>query len=73
MPRGTIKRIGTERGFGFITPDGYGPALFFHATAVVGTVFEQLRPGQRVEFDQSRDPWSGRQRAVNVRPTKRQT
>ena len=68
MPRGTIKRL-VELGFGLITPDDDGPDLAFHATAVVGTRFEKLHQGQRVEYDLGTDPRTPeRTRAVDVRP-----
>lgn len=71
MPTGTIKTIRDDRGFGFITPAaGQGNEdLFFHASAVEGTTFEELQEGQQVSYEQepdSRNP--NRQRAVRVRP-----
>ena len=69
MPRGTIKTMQYDRGFGFITPDEGGPDLFLHMTAVVGCAFAQLQREQRVEFDHGTDPRNPeRTRAVNVRP-----
>ena len=68
MAEGTIKTIRDDRGFGFITPSGGGRDIFFHASVVEGLPFEQLRQGQRVEYDEgtdSRDP--SRQRAERVR------
>lgn len=72
MPSGTIKTIRDDRGFGFITPEGgrrSGDDLFFHASAVEGTTFEELQVGQHVTYEQepdTRDP--SRQRATRVRP-----
>ena len=69
MAEGTIKTIRDERGFGFITPRDGGQDLFFHASVVEGGAFEQLREGQRVDYDagpDQRDP--GRMRATRVRP-----
>ncbi len=69
MAHGTIGRIQSDRGFGFIGPDEGGPDLFFHHTALVGPSIEELRQGQRVEYDQGTDPRNpSRTRAVNVRP-----
>ena len=68
MAHGTIGRIQADRGFGFIIPDEGRSDLFFHATAVVGKVFNELREGPRVEYDRGsnpRDPM--RTQAVNVR------
>ncbi|MBP9822407.1 MAG: cold shock domain-containing protein [Candidatus Pacebacteria bacterium] len=57
MSQGTIKRLVTDKGFGFITPDDKSelPAgkedLFFHATAVIGGArIESLQEGQRVSY-----------------------
>ena len=49
MPNGTIARLLIDKGFGFIR-DESGSEHFFHRSAVLGTVFELLREGQRVEF-----------------------
>lgn len=49
MPTGTIARLLTDKGFGFIR-DESGVEHFFHRSAVRGTLFEMLREGQRVEF-----------------------
>ncbi len=68
MAQGIIKRINTDRGFGFIAPDGASQDLFFHMSAVEGHSFEQLREQQRVEFEPGTDPRNpGRSRAEHVR------
>ena len=47
---GTIKRLVTEKGFGFIAaPDG--TEYFFHQSACTEIPFEQLRERQAVTFD----------------------
>ena len=67
--QGTIKRINADRGFGFIAQDSGEQDLFFHANVVEGRVFDQLREGQRVEFETGTDPRNeGRARADRVRP-----
>lgn len=67
--QGTIKRINDDRGFGFIAPDDGSQDLFFHASVVEGRAFDQLREGQRVEFETGTDPRNaGRARADRVRP-----
>jgi CspA family cold shock protein len=66
--RGTIKTRRNSLGFGFIAPDHGGPNRFFHASAVEGTTFAQLRVGQRVEFAEGEDArHPGQCRAVLVR------
>ncbi|MFA6039290.1 MAG: cold shock domain-containing protein [Candidatus Peribacteraceae bacterium] len=54
MPQGTIKKIITDKGFGFISaPNG---DLFFHHSAVQGVPFDQLREGQTVEYTEGSGP-----------------
>ena len=68
MTQGTIKTIQTDRGFGFIAPDSGAEDLFFHHSAVERPTFEELREGQRVEFEPGSDPRNpSRQRATQVR------
>jgi CspA family cold shock protein len=68
MAEGRIKWLHADRGFGFIAPDGGGRQVFFHASAVEGRSFEDLREGQRVEYEQGVDPRDpSRQRAERVR------
>ncbi len=49
MPSGTIVRLLSDKGFGFIADEG-GIEHFFHQSAVPDGVFPSLREGQRVEF-----------------------
>ena len=64
MPQGTIKRLVSDRGFGFIQPRE-GADLFFHSTELQGAAFTSLREGQEVEYEigKGRD---GRAQAVKV-------
>lgn len=55
MVQGTIKRL-TDRGFGFITPDGGDKDLFFHAKELQNVEFNELQEGARVEFEVSESP-----------------
>ena len=61
---GKIKKK-TEKGFGFITPDGSDKDVFFHGSAVVGATFEELQEGEAVTFD-TEDSEKG-PRATNVK------
>jgi cold shock protein len=70
MATGRIASV-RDQGFGFITRDDgpRGRDLFFHRSAVQGDGFDQLRIGQRVQFDEEPDPRDPtRQRAVQVAP-----
>ena len=64
MPQGTIKKLISEKGFGFI--EGERGELFFHHSAVEGTAFESLHEGQKVEFTEGRGPKGPRAESVTV-------
>ncbi|MCH8046363.1 MAG: cold shock domain-containing protein [Planctomycetes bacterium] len=49
MPSGKIKKLVTDRGFGFVESDN--GELFFHHSEVQGTTFEDLQEGQTIEFE----------------------
>jgi CspA family cold shock protein len=71
MAKGTIKNLVSDRGFGFILPEGASPTgkdLFFHRSDVQGTVpYDQLQVGQSVEYDLGQDERRGTPKATNVR------
>ena len=64
MPQGTIKKLISEKGFGFI--DGERGELFFHHSSVESTSFEDLREGQTVEYTEGRGPKGPRAENVSV-------
>ena len=49
MPSGKIKKLVTDRGFGFVESDN--GELFFHHSEVQGTTFEELQEGQTIEYE----------------------
>ena len=51
MSSGSIKKVVTDRGFGFIVPDDGRDEVFFHHSVVQGTTFEALSQEQTVEFE----------------------
>ena len=61
---GTIKRLVSDKGFGFVAASD-GTEYFFHNSAVTGTRFDQLREGQAVTFNTGQGPKGPR--AENVR------
>ena len=65
MPKGTIKRLVEDRGFGFIRI-GERKDLFFHSSDLQSVEFANLRQGQEVEFEIRQEP-DGRNKAVKVR------
>jgi CspA family cold shock protein len=62
MAEGTIKKLISDKGFGFI--QGEQGELFFHHSAVEGTSFETLHEGQRVTYTEGRGPKGPRADAV---------
>ena len=51
MSQGTIKKIVSDRGFGFTVPDDSRDEVFFYHSVVQGTALEALTEGQTVEFE----------------------
>ena len=48
MPQGQIRKLVSDRGFGFVVGDKAD--LFFHHSEVKSGSFDQLREGQIVEY-----------------------
>ena len=48
--KGVIKKL-TDRGYGFIDPEGDGKDLFFHSNALVDVTFDELKEGDAVTFE----------------------
>lgn len=65
MATGTIKRLHSAKGFGFIRPDVGPPDVFFHRSAVRTGSFEQLQEGEKVDYTD--EPGEKGPRAGNVR------
>jgi CspA family cold shock protein len=51
MPQGVVKWFNSEKGFGFIKPDGGGEDLFVHFSEIQGSGFRTLEENQRVSFE----------------------
>lgn len=64
MPEGTIKKLVTDRGFGFI--ESGGQDIFFHISSLEGATFESLMEGQSVSYEIGDGPKGPR--ATNVSP-----
>ena len=67
MPQGTVKMFRTDKGFGFIAPDGGGADVYVHVSELQKSGLSSLSMGQKVTFDIESDPVKGKTRAVNVR------
>jgi cold shock protein len=61
---GTIKRLVTDKGFGFVQAQD-GTEYFFHQSACTDTQFDDLREGQALTFETGRGPKGPR--AENIR------
>jgi cold shock protein len=63
--QGTIKRLVSDKGFGFILASD-GNEYFFHNSACANTQFADLREGQAVTFDRGQGPKGPRAENVKV-------
>jgi cold shock protein len=61
---GTVKRLVSAKGFGFIAADD-GNEYFFHQSACSNTPFDSLREGAAVTFEKGNGPKGPR--AENVK------
>ena len=61
---GTIKTL-TDKGFGFISAEGQEKEIFFHSSALVDVMYDELRQGDTVSFDTESSEKGPR--AVNVK------
>jgi cold shock protein len=68
---GTVKKVISERGFGFITADD-AKEYFFHRAGLDSSLdFDRLVGGEKVEFEIEQSPKGPR--AANVRAAKVET
>ena len=51
MAQGTVRWFNTQKGYGFIHPDGGGGDVFVHISAVERSGLSQLHEGQKVSFE----------------------
>jgi cold shock protein len=52
MARGTVKWFNSQKGYGFIAPQGGGKDVFVHISAVERAGLDTLREGQVVEYEE---------------------
>ena len=64
MAARTVKMFKEERGFGFITPDGGGDDVFFHATTLRES--DEIAEGASVKFETGIDEKSGKTKASSL-------
>jgi CspA family cold shock protein len=67
MTVGTVKFFNTTKGFGFIRPDSGGPDVFVHVSAVERAGLGTLVEGQKVSYEEQRDPKRGKTSAENLK------
>ncbi len=52
MPTGTVKWFNSQKGYGFIQPQGGGKDVFVHVSAVERAGLSSLNEGQVVEYEE---------------------
>ena len=62
---GTIKRLVSDKGFGFVAAAD-GNEYFFHQSAVAAGGFDQLQEGQAVTFNTGQGPKGPRAEDVRL-------
>ena len=66
MATGTVKFFNTQKGFGFIAPDGGSKDVFVHISALERSGMSSLGEGQKVSFELEKDR-QGRESATNLK------
>ena len=67
MPVGTVKWFNSTKGFGFIQPDSGGADIFVHISAVQRAGLQGLNEGEKVSYEEYRDPKRGKTSAENLK------
>ena len=67
MTTGSVKFFNTDRGFGFITPEGGGPDVFVHISALDAAGIRSVSEGDRLSFDAVMDQRRGKTNAQNIK------
>ncbi|MCJ8190409.1 cold-shock protein [Sphingomicrobium aestuariivivum] len=55
MIEGTVKFFNSDKGFGFIAPDGEGDDAFVHVSALEAAGLQTLEKEQRVGYELEQD------------------
>ena len=67
MQTGTVKWFNSQKGYGFIEPEGGGKDIFVHISAVERAGMSTLNEGQKVSFEVVADRRTGKSAAENLR------
>ena len=65
MATGIVKWFNTDKGFGFITPEGGGQDVFVHITALERAGLKDLADNQSVSFELE-EGRNGKTQATNL-------
>ena len=67
MATGTVKWFNGQKGFGFIQPDNGGTDVFVHISAVERAGLRDLREGQKVSYEITKDQRTGKSSADQLK------
>ncbi len=67
MPIGTVKWFNSTKGYGFIQPENGGADVFVHISAVERAGLGSLTEGQKISYEEQRDPKRGKSSAENLK------
>jgi CspA family cold shock protein len=67
MATGTVKFFNGDKGYGFIAPEGGGPDVFLHVSALEAAGIRSVSEGDRLSFDAVMDERKGKTNAQNIK------
>jgi len=67
MNKGTVKWFNSQKGYGFIQPDGGDKDVFVHISAVERAGLSTLKEGQKISYEIVSDRRTGKTSADNLR------
>jgi CspA family cold shock protein len=67
MATGAVKFFNTERGYGFISPEGGVPGIFLHISALEAAGMRSVAEGDRLSFDAVMDARKGKTNGQNIK------
>jgi CspA family cold shock protein len=67
MNKGTVKWFNSQKGYGFIQPDGGDKDVFVHISAVERAGLSTLNDGQKISYEIVTDRRTGKSSADNLR------